>query len=197
MKKLLTFAASAALSLSLFTTNETASADSGKTIDTLQVNSFKEHVLESIKADYPNAQFVDITLEEYEQQKKISDALSVTPYAPAPPLSYVEVYAAISTNYPTYEYFSQNQLSSVQDHGGAEMYIVTEEIGYGHIRKAELNGSKLTEKQRLFIDYNNDTIIDGYYIWWDASGHEDGSFYYENTSTNYPWNKMFDSMYIK
>lgn len=70
MKKLLTFAASAALSLSLFTTNETASADSGKTIDTLQVNSFKEHVLESIKADYPNAQFVDITLEEYEQQKK-------------------------------------------------------------------------------------------------------------------------------
>ncbi|MEK5231748.1 DUF4879 domain-containing protein [Lysinibacillus sp. FSL K6-0232] len=105
--------------------------------------------------------FVDITPEEYEQQKKIS----VIPYASAPPFSYVEVYVAVSTNYPTYEYFSQNQLSFVQDHGGAEIYIVTEEIGYGHIRKAELNGSKLTEKQRLFIDYNNDTIVDGYYIW--------------------------------
>jgi len=66
MKKFITLAASAALSLSLFATNEIASANSEKTMDTLQVNSFKEHVLESIKSDYPNAQFVDITPEEYE-----------------------------------------------------------------------------------------------------------------------------------
>lgn len=33
-----------------------------------------------------------------------------------------------------YEYFSPNQLSSVYDHGGDELYVVTEELGYGHIR---------------------------------------------------------------
>lgn len=166
-------------------------------MDTLQVNSFKEHVLESIKSDYPNAQFVDITPEEYEQQKKISNTLSVTPYASAPPLSYVEVYAAWSTNYGAFEYFNPNQLSSNIDHGGEELVIVTAELGYGYLRKATMNNANLTQIDNQYIDLNGDNIVDGWYIFWDASGYENGSFYYENKSTKSPWNKMFDSMYIK
>lgn len=77
-------------------------------------------------------------------------------------MSYLEVYAAISSNYPSeYEYFEPNQLTSVQDHGGAEMYIVTAELGYGYTQIAKFNGRNLTELQSEFIDLDGDTIVDG------------------------------------
>lgn len=121
----------------------------------------------------------------------------VQPMAPAPPLTYLEVYAAISTNYPQYEYFSDNQLRSVQDHGGGEMYIVTVELGYGHQRFARMNGTLLSSIQYQAIDLDNDSIIDGWFYWWDASNYESGNFSYQNTSSNYPRNTMSDSIYIQ
>lgn len=52
MKKLLTLAAGAALSLSIFVGGEKASANSEEITDSLPLNLFKEHILESIKEDY-------------------------------------------------------------------------------------------------------------------------------------------------
>lgn len=193
MKKFLALAAGAALSLSLFAGGENASANSEGAIDSLQLNLFKEHVLESIKGEYPNAQFIDVTAEELQKQEEVKFGVR----APAPPLSSLEVYAAISTQHQNYEYFSPNQLSSVYDHGGTELYIVTEELGYGHIRYAKFNGVNLKELQREHIDFNGDTIVDGWYIWWDASGNDSGTFNYQNTSTNFPSNTMSDSIFIK
>ncbi|WP_245566394.1 DUF4879 domain-containing protein [Tuberibacillus calidus] len=165
----------------------------------LQIDSFKLHVLNSLKDEYPKAHFVDITPVEYLRLKgqKSSVNPSVVPYSSAPPLTYLQVYAAISTNYPQYEYFNENQLSSVQDHGGAEMYIVTVELGYGNRPVAKFNGGQLTETQNQYIDLDGDSIIDGWFRWWDASGSESGTFTYQNTSTNYPWNTMYDSINIK
>ncbi|WP_228116120.1 DUF4879 domain-containing protein [Fictibacillus phosphorivorans] len=71
---------------------------------------------------------------------------------------------------------------SSEDHGGSEMYIFSEEIGYGNAHYAKLNGNLLTEVQRQYIDYNADTINDGWYIWWDTSRYENGTFTYQNTS---------------
>lgn len=83
------------------------------------------------------------------------------------------------------------------DHGGEELYIVTAELGYGHVRTAKINGVNLKEYDRLHIDTNGDTIVDGWYIFWNASGHENGTFTYQNISSNAPWNTMSDNMYIK
>ena len=91
---------------------------------------------------------------------------------------------------------SRNQLSSVQDHGGAEMYIVTYERGYGQNRVARMNGDLLDMADWLWDDDNGDNINDGVYIMWDASGYPYGTFTYESTSSNYPWNTMSDSIYI-
>lgn len=197
MKKILTLAAGAAISLSLFAGTEKTSASSEETINSLEIEAFKEHTLKLLQEDYPNAQFIDLSPEEFEQQQNLKNISNITPYASAPPLEYLEVYAAWSTNNGGYEYFSPNQLSTVQDHGGTELYIVTAEIGYGHIRTTKINGNKLTELQRQYIDLEGDTIVDGWYIWWDASGNESGTFTYQNTSTNSPWNTMSDNMYIK
>nr|WP_255257269.1 YolA family protein [Bacillus sp. AFS014408] len=32
---------------------------------------------------------------------------------------------------------------------------------------------------------------------WDGSGHQDGRFEYQNSSTNYPWNKMYTAINIR
>ncbi|ANC78547.1 hypothetical protein ABE65_017775 [Fictibacillus phosphorivorans] len=193
MKTLLSFAIVTALSLPLLIGGGQAFAASNDL--NLKMESFKEETLKSLKTKHSKAQFVDLTPEEYEHQKIVENLFSVQASAPA--LTSLEVYAAISANYPNYEYFTPNQLMSNEDHGGSEMYIVTEELGYGNSQFAKLNGNLLTELQRQYIDYDADTIIDGWYIWWDASSYENGTFTYQNTSMNSPWNKMNDSINIK
>ncbi|WP_428241477.1 DUF4879 domain-containing protein [Gynuella sp.] len=124
------------------------------------------------------------------------DSSTMSTFAPAPPLTYLQAYAVISTDYPTWEYFSQSQISSVQNHGGAEMYIVTIEYGYGQTRIAKINGSILSQVQSQYI-VNSSNVIVGWYRWWDASGYNGGQFTYQSTSINSPWNTMSDSIYIK
>lgn len=194
MKKILTTAALGVLSVSmLFTgTNATASTVLEGSNEQSKNEFLKGQLLENIKIEYPNAQYIDLTEKELQKQEEVKVGIR----ASAPPLNQLEVYAAVSTQ-QTYEYFSQNQLSSVYDHGGAELYIVTEEIGYGHIRSAKFNGNKLSQYMQEHIDYNGDSIVDGWYVWWNASGYENGTFNYQNTSTNFPGNTMTDSIFIK
>lgn len=114
----------------------------------------------------------------------------------APALTYLEVYAVTSSQYPSYEYISQNQLSTVNDHGGAEMYVVTVELGYGGSRIAQLNGGNLSEIQNQAITDSSGNIV-GWYRWWDASGYQSGYFTYQSTSLNSPWNTMSDALSIQ
>ncbi|MBE1556128.1 DUF4879 domain-containing protein [Sporosarcina limicola] len=178
----------------LFTGTETAAASvSESSSEKIKKEFLKEQLLEKIKIEYPNAQFIDLTDEELQKQEEANWGIRGS----APPLSYLEVYSVISTQHPTYEYFSPSQLSSVYDHGGAELYIVTRELGYGHIRYAKFNGINLLEYKKQHIDLDGDSIVDGWYIWWDASGNDSGTFNYQNTSTNFPSNTMSDSIFIK
>ncbi len=116
--------------------------------------------------------------------------------APAPALEYLEVYAAISSNYPDYEIFSETQFISEEDHGGAELYIVTLEFGYGYLQVAKMDGVTLTEiDQEPVVD--DAGIVVGFIRWWDASGFQEGQFIYKNTSFNSPYNTMEDWINIK
>ena len=195
MKKFFTTAMIGALSISmLFTGTGIAKATVSEGSSEKITDEFlKEQLLEKVRIDYPNAQYIDVSEEELQKQEKAN----MGTMASAQPLSYLEAYAAVSSQHPVYEYFSASQLSSVYDHGGAELYIVTTELGHGHIRNAQFDGVNLKEHMREYIDLNGDYIIDGWYIWWDASGHDSGRFTYQNTSTNFPSNTMFDAILIK
>lgn len=120
---------------------------------------------------------------------------------PAPALSYLQVYAVISSNYPSYEYVGQNQYTTLQDHGGAEMYVVTLEYGYGTSRFARMNGGALLQEYtdsthpQPIVDASNN--ITGWYRWWIASGYDSGQFTYQSTSINSPFNTMSDFINIK
>ncbi|MEW9575710.1 DUF4879 domain-containing protein [Bacillus toyonensis] len=97
------------------------------------------------------------------------------------------------------EYVSPNSLSTIKDHVGSYLYIYTREMGYGHLPFAKMNGEKAKEVSSTMIDVNGDRIIDGWERKWDVSGNQSGrfEFEYENTSTNYPWNKMYTALKIK
>ncbi|PFW59446.1 DUF4879 domain-containing protein [Bacillus sp. AFS075034] len=114
----------------------------------------------------------------------------------APPLTSLDV-VKIESELGGVEYVNPNNLSTVKDHGGSYLYIYTREIGYGYNRTAKMNGTKLKEIDNTIIDLNRDRIIDGWTIRWDGSGHQDGRFEYQNSSTNYPWNKMYTAINIR
>lgn len=116
--------------------------------------------------------------------------------AAAPPLSYLQIYAVISSQYPAYEYLSASQTSTVQDHGGAQMDVVTVELGYGASWWASMNSSQVSKYQtQTIVDSSN--VVIGFYHWWIADGHASGTFYYQNISQNSPFNLMSDSVYIQ
>jgi len=129
------------------------------------------------------------------------DSMPVQAMGPAPALSYLQAVAVISSQYPNdYEYLDVYAYSTTHDHGGAELYIVTEERGYGQNRIAMMNGTRLTEytdqthPQRI-VD-SSGTIV-GWYRWWIAHGQQSGTFSYESTSINYPYNTMYDRLYVR
>jgi hypothetical protein len=106
----------------------------------------------------------------------------------APALTYLEVTGAVSTNSGgSIENFSVSQWWSELDHGGAELYIRTKEIGIGFSPVARMDGNRLTQVLRYAIT-NTSGVVVGYLRWWDASGYEGGKFTYQNRSTNYPGN---------
>lgn len=118
---------------------------------------------------------------------------------PAPPLTYLQVYAARSEKCPQWEYFSRNQSSSTKDHGGSWMEIVTEELGYAnpYSRYAEMNRVGFSLIKRTAIHIDGDNIVDGWRFYWKNSGQQSGVFKYKATSINYPYNTMYDAIYIK
>ncbi len=149
-----------------------------------------------IKTDESLYERLRLIKEKHEKEMQLQEE-NIEPLGPAPALYYLEVYVAVSSKYPEGEFFEPEQLRSVEDHGGEEMYIATIELGYGHLRFARMNTSLLDPIGFEYIDLDNDSIVDGFLYWWDASGYEHGYFDYENTSSNYPFNNMTDSIYIR
>ncbi|MBI3283509.1 MAG: DUF4879 domain-containing protein [Burkholderiales bacterium] len=138
--------------------------------------------------------------------------------AAAPGLTYLQVDYVVSTNYymqyPTtlgYEGLSNSQSMTTGDHGGAQLWVVTDELGYGDNPVATWNGGQISlatnfATQTICVNWARtgydipcqagQTVV-GFRKYWDFSGYQSGIFTYQNQSTNSPFNTMFDSMSIK
>lgn len=136
----------------------------------------------------------------------------------APALSYLQIDFVYSDSYyaqypGTYgwEGVSGSQYITLGDHGGAQMRVVTQELGYGNNPVATWNGGQVSAS----VNYKTDTIcvnwartgydipclagqtVVGFRKYWNFDGYQNGVFTYQNQSTNSPWNTMYDSMSIK
>lgn len=125
--------------------------------------------------------------------------------APAPPLSYVQVRYVGSSN-QGWEPIADAQTSTTLDHGGAQLRVLTVEVGYGTVRIAKINGMTLPSTANYqtiaFCGSNfltpcspGQTIV-GYTRYWNVDGYQGGTFSYQTTSINSPFNTMIDTLNI-
>lgn len=126
----------------------------------------------------------------------------VVPFAPAPPLTQMFVYAVGSTNCG-WEYMTTiGQIATTCNHGGAQLRSAVLEIGYGSIPVAWMNGGVLPSSanyQTTLVcivgsSYSwpcpvGSTVV-GFLRYYNLDGYQSGIFRYQNTSTNSPWNTM-------
>ena len=125
--------------------------------------------------------------------------------ATAPPLSYVQVRYVGSSNQGC-EPSADAQASTTLDHGGAQLRVLTVEVGYGTVRIAKINGVTLPSTANYqtiaFCGSNfltpcsaGQTIV-GYTRYWNLDGYQGGTFSYQTTSITSPFNTMIDSLNI-
>lgn len=109
-------------------------------------------------------------------------------------LTYLQVEGVISTKHDI-ETIGTIDAKTLYNHGGADLFIVTKEIGIGHNGCACLNDEKLECIYSKNI-LDNSKIVGKYNIW-NASGYQKGQFKYSNRSLHYPYNTLKDTIYIR
>jgi hypothetical protein len=142
------------------------------------------------------------------EAKGANEAVALS--GPAPALSYLQVAFVGSSNVSGFwETIAPSQFSTVQDHGGVQLRVVTDELGYGNARVALFNGAVLPASanyQTQSFCWNGSQyttactpgqIIYGFRRYWNLDGRQGGSFYYQNTSTNSPFNTLSDTISIR
>lgn len=99
--------------------------------------------------------------------------------APAPKISSLRVVAVGSTQNETtygtfYESIPANVYSTQHDHGGTQLYVVTEQYGYDTLTTSKLNGvaCRLSKSEQI----KNGIIVVGFRYTWDCSGQVHGQF---------------------
>lgn len=129
--------------------------------------------------------------------------------APAPPLSQVAVEAVGSSQAGGWEYMTTlGQLSTLRDHGGAELSVVVLEVGYGGSPSASINGALLPRSAEYKTEplcLNGGSLtpcgIGQTYVAWrryyQLDGTQEGNFRYQNTSINAPFNTVSTDIYIR
>lgn len=125
----------------------------------------------------------------------------------APALSYLQI-SNIGSSQVGWEAIGAAQTHTAQDHGGAQLRVVTDELGYGHVRVARFNGgvlpisaNHLTQRicwngSAYVLSCSAGQTVAGFRRYWKLDGKQNGSFSYQNSSTNPPWNTMSDSISI-
>lgn len=129
--------------------------------------------------------------------------------APAPPLSRLAIYAVGSSNC-NWEYMTTvGQFSTTCDHGGAQLRVAVQEIGYGGNAIAWMNSGQLANSK----NYQNDSIcvvgtsyvfpcpvggtVVGWMKYYNLDGSQNGIFKFQDTSINAPWNTMYTQISIQ
>jgi len=103
----------------------------------------------------------------------------------------MRVVAVASQRYPQYEMILANQFTTKYDQGGSYLIVVTEEIGYANppTRLARFNGVKMTLGLQESL-LSGRTVIGWRNYWLYSASFTSGTFTYQATSINSPWNTM-------
>lgn len=155
-----------------------------------------------------------LDLKAIEAQHSLSSG-GATTNGPAPALTQLYVAAVGSTNAlcpgfaGPWEYMTSiNQFSTVCNHGGTQLWVVTLEVGIGAYSITTFNGAVLPFSANFFtvnlcwnfsgqlVECQNGQIIAGYERYWDVSGNENGRFTYQSTSVNFPSNTISTAINI-
>lgn len=121
--------------------------------------------------------------------------------ASAPDISYFQIaYVGSTLNqtnkgvfYESMQYL--NQTSTANDHGGTQLLVVTEQLGYDAISSAKMNGVTCSRYKTEFLYVTYPTVA-GFRYYWNCSGQQQGTFTATAYSTkNYrQWNT---TIYVK
>ena len=126
---------------------------------------------------------------------------------PAPALEYLQIRRVESTA-GGLEDIPDNRFTTVNDHGGRFLRVLTVEVGYGNSILARMNGAILPNSANIssipFCNPSNflapcrpgQTII-GWVRYWRLDGNQSGTFSYQNRSINSPRNFLSDRINIK
>ncbi|MCG8444798.1 MAG: YolA family protein [Hyphomicrobiales bacterium] len=128
--------------------------------------------------------------------------------APAPPLTYAQIRGVRSSDSGNaWVIVSDGAFNSGFNHGGAQMFVLVIEIGYGNSIVARMNGAVLPTSANVlnerkcnvggFLgDCSPGQTVVGWYRYFDVSGAQGGLFQYQNTSINAPFNTLSDRLTI-
>lgn len=190
--------------LVIFSTNTLAAESLSKDFE---MDSLKEQSLQEIKKEYPDAQFIDLTLEEYEQLQKqyintIHSNESIGTMSSASPVTNI-YFQTVSSNNGTENVRYKTSTNPVKGYTTVGAYVV----GYGNT-KAWLGNEQITLTHRDYtwntsgVDFNGDYVIDAFYhtisFNSDAKIFSGSSkqFKIESRSYNYPFNTMSATLNI-
>ncbi|WP_197477694.1 MULTISPECIES: DUF4879 domain-containing protein [unclassified Marinomonas] len=130
-------------------------------------------------------------------------AKTLSSFAPATGITYFEIGHIGSTNYGGWEAVSSYQSSTVNDHGGTELYAYVWQFGYGNISSATFNGVSKTPEQSqyrcgtdLHVCATGETVTGWAYLY-NLSGQESGTFNVSANSVASPFGYWSDSIYIQ
>lgn len=135
--------------------------------------------------------------------------LSFSKKSSASGIKSLQIIAVGSQQVGVWEMLSSYQTSTSYDHGGSFLRVVTQEVGYGNLPVARFNGRVLPSSAAYQTDRlcaqgssvttscrTGQTIV-GFRTYWRIDGNQAGTFTYQNTSTNAPWNTVSDTVYIR
>jgi hypothetical protein len=123
----------------------------------------------------------------------------------APALTYVQVRYVDSSDQGQ-EAIADSATSTTKNHGGAQLRVLTVEMGLGNNRVATINGSVLPATANYsttpFCSLSFTTpcsvgqTVVGQTRWWKIDGYQSGTFSYRTTSVNSPYNTLTDTLTI-
>ncbi|HEY8023629.1 MAG TPA: DUF4879 domain-containing protein [Burkholderiaceae bacterium] len=145
---------------------------------------------------------------------EMASQLQITPAVsgPAPPLTRALVYAVGSTQYGGWEYMTSiGQASTVGMHGGAQLRVVVQVIGYGFGPWGYAAGQLLQSPDGLYQSQSICIVggyyttacpvgaaIVGFYQYFELDGHSAPvGFAWKSQSVNTPWNWLGTQIQIQ
>lgn len=122
--------------------------------------------------------------------------------AAATGISYFEI-GNIGSSNVGWETIQSYQTTTLNDHGGSQLYAYVWQVGYGNIGSASINGISKTAEQSqyrcgsdLHICATGETVTGWVYLY-NLSGQQSGTFTVSANSIASPYGYWSDSIYIQ